>query len=745
VAALLMLLAAGPRAGFADAQFDDDLAQEARATIAERRAGLAERIASLAAQRDSAPPDGPLRAARDEEIGHVERIDRLYAEQEVAILRAGELARALEEVSLQLEVGPESQITTAPPFSLALFDGLWDALDSHRLRLASLERAAESASEDLESARERLAERERIRRETKEALSQAGRDDERAGLQRALRLAELASELAEAREELDALELENARRLLELQRTGETLLRRTVEWVEARLDVGDADLVGPMESIRAGRFELERSLERAKRELDLAERRLRAAERQVEESGSDEAAAELAARQQAQTTALRRIEFLERSRARLDAAERWWHRRVATLAGEVDRVELSGWTEELDEEAAELERRRERDQVRLEELRQEARRLSEREEAARAAKDPRSRWLAQQRLQLEALVALYEDELRGSEPTRRLMQRTGRELAARTQRFSPSERLALLWRRVVEAWNTEITAVDDRPITPGKIITALVIVILGLRLARGIASVGVRLMRRRSRIDEGAAAALQSLTFYVLLLGFFLLALDTANIPLTVFTFVGGALAIGVGFGSQNIVNNFISGLILLVERPIKVGDLVQVEGTQGWIESIGARSTVVRTFDNTNIIVPNSTFLETNVVNWTLADPVIRSHVDVGVAYGSPVQDVERVLQRILEEHEQVLGRPEPFVRFMDFGDSALIFRAFFWLRLGATGDRLRIQSDLRFRIDHLFREAGIEIAFPQRDIHLRSPDTVSVRLQGTSEPGDDGPGRGD
>lgn len=733
--ALLWILLAPSLSPAAPSEFDEDRAREVRAAIADRRAALAERMDALAAQRDAAPAGSPLREALSEELSLVERIDRLQAEQEVAILRAGELDRALEGAERQLEGGPESQITSEPPFSLTLFDGLWDALESHRERLATLERAAENAARELERARARLQERERARREAKEALSQVESEAQRASLRRSLRLAELASELAEARQELDELELDNARRLLALQRSGEALLRRTVEWVESQLSVGAEDLVGPLEAIRSGRFELERSLERAKGELDLAERRLRAAESRLEETGSDEAAAELAARQQAQSTALRRIEFLERSRARLDAAERWWQRRVAALSGQVERVELSEWTDDLSEEIAEQQRRRESDEARLAELREEVRRLREREQAARASGDARQRWLAQQRVQLEALVALFEDELRSVEPTRRLMERTRREIAARTTRFSLGERLEILGRRAAEFWNTEITAVDDRPITPGKIITALVLVVVGLRLSRWIARGGARLLRRRVRLDEGAAAALQSLTFYVLVLAFLLVALDTANIPLTVFTFVGGALAIGVGFGSQNIVNNFISGLILLVERPIKVGDLVQVEGTQGYIESIGARSTVIRTFENTNIIVPNSTFLETNVLNWTLSDPVIRSHVDVGVAYGSPVREVERLLQRILEEHGHVLDRPEPFVRFMEFGESALLFRAFFWLRLGETGDRLRIQSDLRYRIDHLFREAGIEIAFPQRDLHLRSAEPLPVRLEGPGE----------
>jgi small-conductance mechanosensitive channel len=211
---------------------------------------------------------------------------------------------------------------------------------------------------------------------------------------------------------------------------------------------------------------------------------------------------------------------------------------------------------------------------------------------------------------------------------------------------------------------------------------------------------------------------------------FFLVALRSVSIPLTAFTVLGGALAIGVGFGSQNIVNNFISGLILLAERPIKVGDMIEVEGQRGHVEWIGARSTRVRTFDNIHIVVPNSVFLERSVVNWTLADDDVRTKVDVGVAYGSDVAATKRVLLQAVTEHEKVLASPSPAVFFMAFGDSALEFRTHFWIRSRDMGERLAIESDVRTTIDRLCRENGITIAFPQRDVHLDAAHPVPVRI---------------
>jgi len=193
---------------------------------------------------------------------------------------------------------------------------------------------------------------------------------------------------------------------------------------------------------------------------------------------------------------------------------------------------------------------------------------------------------------------------------------------------------------------------------------------------------------------------------------------------------VGGALAIGVGFGSQNLMNNFISGVILLIEQPIRSGDLIEVDDLFGRVIRIGTRSTIVRMPTNVEIVIPNSSFLEKNVVNWTLTDQRIRMKISIGVAYGS---DVELVRERLLEAaraHEKVLKEPEPFVWFTDFGDDALIFELHFWGLVNIIGSRLTIQSDVRFTIDRLFRESGISIAFPQRDVHLDSTRPLEVKV---------------
>src|SRR5687767_3782136 len=231
-------------------------------------------------------------------------------------------------------------------------------------------------------------------------------------------------------------------------------------------------------------------------------------------------------------------------------------------------------------------------------------------------------------------------------------------------------------------WNIVlVNGADGKPlITIGTLSGGLVLLGLGY-IAAGIISrwVAGKLLSRFG-MNKSAIAPLQSITFYVLLATFTMLSLNVLNVPLTVFSFLGGALAIGAGFGSQNIVNNFISGLILLAERPIRVGDVIQLDTHTGTVTEIGARSTKIATASNHEIIVPNSKLLETSVVNWTLSDDRVGCSVCLGAAYGSPTREVEALLKLAAEEHQDVLQDPAPLVLFTDFGTDALMFELRFW-----------------------------------------------------------------
>lgn len=224
---------------------------------------------------------------------------------------------------------------------------------------------------------------------------------------------------------------------------------------------------------------------------------------------------------------------------------------------------------------------------------------------------------------------------------------------------------------------------------------------------------------RHSGLELGLQESITTISGYVLWFLGVLAALNALGFSGTSLTVAFGALGVGLGFGLQNIFNNFISGLILLFERPIQVGDAIEVDGIWGEVKKINVRSTVIQTWDNASLIIPNSEFISGRVTNWSFKDMRLRRNIDVGVAYGSDVELVRRTLLEIADKHPRVFKKPEPSVLFLDFGDSALIFRLRVWTTIDAC---IQVETDIRFEIDRLFRERGVEIPFPQRDIHIRS-----------------------
>ncbi|MBA6412473.1 mechanosensitive ion channel [Parahaliea sp. F7430] len=252
-----------------------------------------------------------------------------------------------------------------------------------------------------------------------------------------------------------------------------------------------------------------------------------------------------------------------------------------------------------------------------------------------------------------------------------------------------------------------------------RILAVLLVCLVALVIIAWTAGFIRRSMIKRAvnpNIVQLVSRAYQVLSLVVLSL----ITLELLNVPLTAFAFISGAVAIGVGFGAQNIINNFISGWILMWERPIKIGDFLEIGEARGTVEAINTRSTRICRIDGVHMLVPNSHLLENTVVNWTLLDSLVRTSVRVGVAYGSDVRLTERLLSQAAAEHPDVLKSPSSSVIFEDFGSSALIFDLNIWIHARAERGLRGVRSDLRFRIEELFRENKVSIAFPQQDVHI-------------------------
>jgi potassium efflux system protein len=259
-----------------------------------------------------------------------------------------------------------------------------------------------------------------------------------------------------------------------------------------------------------------------------------------------------------------------------------------------------------------------------------------------------------------------------------------------------------------------------------KLLEFLFAVVIVIVVSRAFATVlGSRLLTRTG-MDRGLQYAISRLTYYVLLVVGLMIALQTSGIEMGSLTVILGALGVGVGFGLQTLVNNAVSGLILLIERPIQVGDWIEVSGIGGRVARIGARSTTIVNSDNIAMIVPNSELVTQRVINWSHGDPTVRFRIPVGVAYGSNMDEVRRALLEVAAAHPSVLPDPAPAVFFSAFGDSTLDLELAVWTR-DMVYSPIKFKSDLNFAIDEACRRHGVTIPFPQRDLHVK---TGSLRL---------------
>ncbi|MDD3145902.1 MAG: mechanosensitive ion channel [Candidatus Riflebacteria bacterium] len=265
-------------------------------------------------------------------------------------------------------------------------------------------------------------------------------------------------------------------------------------------------------------------------------------------------------------------------------------------------------------------------------------------------------------------------------------------------------------------------SVQNYRISLGMLVWAIILVYGTLAVSWLIQRILDEEVYPRKKVERGVGISINRLIHYAFFVFGVTLGLSTIGIGLQNLTVVVGALGIGIGFGLQNIVNNFASGLILLFERSIKVGDTVQINNEWGKIKNLGLRATIVETFDRSEMIVPNSDLVSSTVTNWTLSDRQTRLIVQIGVAYGSDVQKVTQILLRIAQDNPFVMKFPAPAVFFMNFGASSLDFELRAWV--ADIDIRLKIKNEINYEIDRLFRENGIEIPFPQHDLHIRTID---------------------
>lgn len=282
-------------------------------------------------------------------------------------------------------------------------------------------------------------------------------------------------------------------------------------------------------------------------------------------------------------------------------------------------------------------------------------------------------------------------------------------------------------------WSAVNSPIAGSEFTVMKIIIVLTMMALLIMLVGRVTRWLVEHVFVKRGFDAAMSYAIGTILKYIIVTVGFLVILQTAGIDLSALTVLLGALGVGIGFGLQNVVGNFVSGLVLLFERPVKVGDRIEVADVAGTVRRIGARATTVVTNDNIAILVPNSQFISEPVINWSFTGRLVRVRVSVGVAYGTDPELVKRVLLQVAQDCENVEETPEPTVEFREFGDSSLNFDLLVWTTTYTERPDV-LRSVVNFGIAKALKENGIEIPFPQRDLHVKS-GTLVVRKADSDE----------
>jgi small-conductance mechanosensitive channel len=286
----------------------------------------------------------------------------------------------------------------------------------------------------------------------------------------------------------------------------------------------------------------------------------------------------------------------------------------------------------------------------------------------------------------------------------------------------------MTWSEIFGIFTKPLFQLGQTWVSLATMVQFVVIVLLVVLVSRVVRRVLRRRVLARTKLDLGIQYAIARIVSYIVLVLGLLIGLETLGVNLSSLAVIAGALGVGIGFGLQNIVSNFVSGLILLTERPIQIGARVDVGGTMGDVIRIGARSTTIVTNDNITIIVPNSEFISGRVINWSIGDPKVRFRVPVGVSYSSDPHLVEKLLLEVADSNPHVLKSPAPSVRFVEFADSSLNFELRAW-SVDMVNRPGALRSELNFAIWDKFKQHGIEIPFPQRDLHLKEPVRVEVK----------------
>lgn len=707
-------------------------------------------------QRRAEIPAGATKSEAEEYESLLERLVQLYEMHVRTLEQMKVLSSATGE--FQQQAAAWHSFDVSPPYPVSLGDGLWREIRNKDQEIQAARMALLAFESELADAKEFLKPTSRAIQQSAEQLENVKSGEDVARPRWLLELNRLRAHVAEvevARREADRRTISLRIGAKEAERV---FLAKKLDTADANIHFTKQDLESQIERLNQERTELLALIKQAEnddqsvyKEHSLAQEQLDRLRQQAmlspdkasglaEEIKHLEQAGNLLAARTETTTMRRRA--LQEIREIIDRAQRVWNERFALFQSPGAKAlnttldQLLAYRERSEAvrnvifslQAAIVqkltgEQSRQKDPTLDAAEREQSRKLAE------VYRQQEEMWIP-----LQARLSQFGD----------LLDRTQEEAERGRRRLSLIERLRNFAVRVGAASEQladfEIYSVTDtitvegekitgtRRVTLGEMLLFLAIITVGFWLAAHVAQFSRRMVRGLFRLNEDSAALFARLAHILLILAVVVAAITKMKIPVSVFAFLGGAMALAIGFGAQNLLNNFVSGLILLIERPVKTGDIVDVEGVTGRITQIGARCCQIRRMDGIEMLVPNSAMIEKTVTNWTLSDKKRRASVTIGIAYGSPVEQAQALIEAVVRTHPDVMIFPAPLVLLEDFGESALMFTVYYWLDLAHVVDRLVVASEIRLSLNRRLNEAGIILAYPQRDVHLHSARPLEV-----------------
>ena len=678
---------------------------------------------------------GPTNGAAAQAVARFQTKGAIISQQQAVERQINDLEvrkLALENQLLKPATTDESTATC----SFVEFDALKDELAAERARANLVADKLAAAKAAVEKAQRALDECGVKQRQAIEAFDKGQESAQAADLAASADEARQAAELAAETLALRKREIAREQLAEEVQRLAVRICQEKITRLSALVAFSEADYQAQMSDITKKENSANKSLARAQGNLPEVDMQIQEAQKQHDaETGDRTVLAErLEAQRKTRDKTSDEIESLTQRLQQLAELRVAWNRRyqIATasmfadkqLAWDELKIWQKGTTAALDDLAGEL-----RTQIlRMRDLRSSLTSITKKADAAKDGPVELHNWLETQKGQVEAMLRIREKDLVTIETSRRVHEKLLEEIGLGVQTLTPTNLALGAWHQARQVWNQEITTIDGRSITIGKVVTALTVFIGGWILARILSVVFANRILKRFRLSRDATAALRTLVFYAMMAVVLLHTLRTIGVSLTAFTVLGGALAIGVGFGSQALINNFIGGLIMLAERPVRLGERIIFGSFDGVVEDVGFRCTKLRTATDHLITIPNSTLVNDSIEN-AARRRTIRRQLNIPVAIDTPrdrlaaaVQAIRDILgeKDIRERIHPIVGFEElpPRVYFNEFRTDGFNIQIMYWYAPPAHWEFMDHSERVNLRIMEEFDRLGVQFASPPKAI---------------------------